>query len=284
MGLKDWIFGKAGDGPHRGGPQQVAPPIPPSAQRVAARAIVLATTVCRAFLERQREDIDDAEGLRGNLLAWLEGLGITAEVEPTERDLLNECVGQGHEEAVINASWRGEGLAVLAWALNRFELPAYDMPVFPPDPAQQSVGFGNSEVATDLLTSAALKPSTEITRLASHLTILSWRLRQFQLRPDSSAYQAAVGGLQPFGHGVADRMDFVGYLSVHPAFKDNWLDVLRLKNGDLVIGDKCIAEASVDDVQRCTSIALERQIAAFWLRGDNPIYSKVDPATILMAC
>jgi hypothetical protein len=285
MGIMNWMFGKQGDGPKgRGQNESAPPPAPPPARRVAARAIVLATIVCRAFLDRQREEIENPEDLRGNLLAWLEGLAVSGELEPSEREFLQGRVGQTEEKDVVNASWRGEGLAVLAWALNRFELPAYDQSVFPPDPAQESVGFGNSYAATELLGSAVLRPPLEISRFASHVTIVQWRLRQFQLSRNSAAYRAAVGALQPWGHGVAERMDFTGYLSVHPAFKDYWLDGLRLVDGDLAIGEKSIVDAPEDEVQRCTSIALERQIAAFWLRGDNPIYSTVDPATILMAC
>jgi hypothetical protein len=143
-------------------------------------------------------------------------------------------------------------------------LPPYDQPIFPPDDVQQSVGFLSPSGEEDLRDAAVLRPSAEIDRFARQITVVSWRLRQFHLSPG--------------------RMDFVGDLRAHPNFKDIWLEHLRLIDGDLALGDKCIAAASEEEVRRCTSIAVERQIAAYWLQGDDPIYSQVNPATILMAC
>jgi hypothetical protein len=79
-------------------------------------------------------------------------------------------------------------------------------------------------------------------------------------------------------------MDFLGYLRGHPGFKEYWLDGLRVIDGDLAIGGRSIANASHEEVKRCMSTVTERQIAAFWLLGDDDIYSKVDAATILSAC
>lgn len=283
MGMRDWLFGKKDKEPKQHH-ESSSVHDPPTARRVAERAHVLATVICRAFLEIQRDTIEDAEGLRGNLLAWLASLDISAELEPHELALLQSTVGHADEKATINASWRGEGLAVLAWALRCFELPAYDVSVFPPDPVQERIGFMNAATATALLDGATLRGSEEISRFASHMTIVNWRLRQFGLSRGSALYRANINALHPFGHGVGERMDFVGYLSVHPAFKDYWLHGLRFVEKDLAIGNSGIADASPEEVQRCTSIANERQIAAYWLRGDHLTYSKVDPATLLMAC
>jgi hypothetical protein len=35
---------------------------------------------------------------------------------------------------------------------------------------------------------------------------------------------------------------------------------------------------------RCGSIAQERQLAAYWLEGDNEVYSQVNTPTLLSAC
>jgi hypothetical protein len=283
VGVGDWLFGKKGKRPNADD-ESALPPSSPSARRVAARALVLATVVCRAYLEIQRRDMEDLEHLRGYLAAWLGDLGISDELEPHERQFLLTSVGRAEEKPVVDASWRGEGLAVLAWALDRFELPAYDESVFPPDPVQERLGFGNPPVATALLDSGARRSTQETSRFASHITIVQWRLRQFRLSPGSAVYQAATGALQPFGHGVGSHMDFRRYLSRHPAFQDHWLDQLRFVDNDLAIGSETIAAASAEEVQRCTSIALERQIAAYWLRGDHATYSNVDPVSLLIAC
>jgi hypothetical protein len=79
-------------------------------------------------------------------------------------------------------------------------------------------------------------------------------------------------------------MDFAGYLRGHPSFKEYWLDGLRYMDGDLAFGDRGIADASREEIKKCTSIARERQIAAYWLQGDDAIYSNVNPVTLLSAC
>jgi hypothetical protein len=226
--------------------------------------MVLAGVVWRASVEMQLQDIRNPDELRDYFFAWLHGLGIAGELEPQERAFLQKPFGRVDEKLVAQSAWRSEGLAVLAWALKRFALPAYDIAVFVPDPAQESVGFGNRDVARELLDTGALRPSSEIDRFASHMTMVSWRLRQF--------------GMQP------TPMDFVGYLRSFASFKESWLEDLRLVDGDLAIGAQSIDEAAPEDVQRCRSIAVERQIAVYWLQGDDTVYSKVDPATLLSVC
>jgi hypothetical protein len=77
-------------------------------------------------------------------------------------------------------------------------------------------------------------------------------------------------------------MDFAAHLRAHPAFEEWWLDGLRLVGGDLALGGRSLADASPEDVQQCTAIAVARQVAASWLRGDEPVYSRVRPNTVLM--
>jgi hypothetical protein len=257
---------------------------PPPARQVAARAMVLSTIVCRAYLEIEyhRGIHEHAEGVRG-LLYWLAKRGLQSELEPDELQFLETPVGQASESAVENAYWRSEGLGVLAWALQRFELPPYDQRTNP-DVAQLSVGFSRTTEDFDLRKSGVLRPASEISRLASHLTIVSWRLRQFQAGRDSELGRQATELLGRGRSGVAEPMDFVGYLRSYGNFTEWWLEDLRILDGDLAMGATSIAEASPEDVYKCTSIAVQRQIAAYWLQGDDRTYSKVVPATLLTAC
>jgi len=150
------------------------------------------------------------------------------------------------------ASWRREGLAVLAWALNQFELPPYDTPVVPPDAAHLSVGFQDPQIARELVARGELRPRAEIDQLATYLTVVSWRLQQFAITPGP--------------------MDLAAFLRGFSSFKDTWLDGLRILNGDLAIGAQPISQVSAEEVRLCGSIAIERQIAAYWLQGDDPVY------------
>jgi hypothetical protein len=77
------------------------------------------------------------------------------------------------------------------------------------------------------------------------------------------------------------RMELAGYLRRHPDFKKNWLRGVRLVKGDLALGKASLADAKEDVAQNCTSIAIERQIAAYWLQGENELYSQVAANTVL---
>ena len=234
-------------------------PEPPLARKVAARALVLAAVAARGDLERQHDQTD------WHLpLAWLKGVGGAAALEARERTFLKSAAGRAEEKVVAAASWRREGLAVLAWALERFELPAYDSPVVPPDAAHLSVGFQDPLIARALLTRGELRPRGEIDRLAAQLTVVSWRFQQFAIMPGP--------------------MDLVAHLRGLSTFKDTWLEGLRIMDGDLAIGAQPLAQASAEAVQLCRSIAIERQIAAYWLQGDDPTYSAVEPVTLLSVC
>jgi hypothetical protein len=234
-------------------------PTPPPARRVAARTLVLAAVVGRASLETRGEGGADAP----TPLEWLNSLGIARELEPWESAFLRQPLGRAAPAVVGNASWRAEGLAVLAWALNRFPLPAYDEATLP-ESALASVGYGSREVGRQLLDAGVLRPAAEIERLAAHATVVTWRLRTF--------------GLSPVPWHFSD------YLRGHGAFKESWLDGLRFLDGDLAVGDRPITQAPAEHVHACAGIAVERHVAAYWLEGDDPVYSRVDPSTLLSAC
>jgi hypothetical protein len=136
--------------------------------------------------------------------------------------------------------------------------------------SDELLATGDTAPAKKLFRDAELPPAAEIDRFASHITIVNWRLRTYRLAK-------MAGGPQ----NTDKSMDFVGYLRAHSSFKESWLKGLRLVGNDLAIGGKAIGDAPPDEVGRCESIAVERQIAAYWLQGDGPVYSKVDASTIL---
>jgi hypothetical protein len=227
--------------------------------------MVLAALLRRAWFETHLEGSPNPGQSWDEPLCWLKGVGVAGELEPQEGDFFRTPFGQADQTAHSIASWRTEGLAVLAWALNRLELPAYDEAI-DPLAAQRSVGFGDPcEIAREILDSCVLRPSCEIELFATHATLVTWRLRQFRL---------------DLGHS----WDFNAYLRGHTSFRESWLEGLRFVDGDLAIGDQSIKNVPPEKGEYCERIAVERQIAVYWIQGDNPIYSKVDPTTLLAAC
>lgn len=219
---------------------------PPPAGRVARRALVLAAVAYRAYLERHA-DVHEAEDSRVQALSWLAAVGAQSEAEIDELEVLETPVGQMDESTVVDASWRGQGAAVLAWALGRYELPGYDQPA---DPAAvgEALGFLD-DGADDVLRAATLRRHEELEQLAERLLTVHWRIRQF--REDGRPMDFASG----------------------PGFLQR--DGLRYVGGDLAIGELSISATDDQALSRALGLVRERQHAANWLCGDDPVYSGV---------
>jgi tetratricopeptide (TPR) repeat protein len=239
----------------------------PSAERVARRAMVLSLVVYRASLE---QFVGEAkyEALRRRLSEWVKRLDLAAELEKEERAILRAPLGQADEQMCLDASWRVEGLGVLAWALKRLELPLYDDQASARD-ATASVGFSEQLLDTldtagaqEFLDQARLRSQAEIDAYAVHATLVHWRLRQFGLD--------------------GKRMKFVRYLRSHPSFKESWLGGLQFVAGDLALRGQTLSEVPPEHVATFTSAAVERQEAAYWLQGDEPVYAHVVANTVLV--
>lgn len=93
----------------------------PLPSKVARRALVSLAVSQRAHAER--EPRGEAEEGMADLRAWLVRHGLTGELEPEERVLFDAPVGSLDEHLAFEAAWRVEAAAVLAWALERFDLP-----------------------------------------------------------------------------------------------------------------------------------------------------------------
>lgn len=230
-------------------------PQPPSALRVARRALVLCAVVCRASLE-QEPSAARAEELRERLLAWLTANDLGGELEEHERELIEADVGSLPRQRAIDASWRSEGLAVLGWALGGYDLPAHDEQADPQEIAQ-SLGFLEDGPARGL-DGPRLRDGAELERLSRRLMCLHWRLREFTSRP-----------------GVLDLKKTAGL--AFTAEVD--LEGVPLLDGDLALRGAPISACEPEVVTECASIAFERHQAINWLAGLHDVYSEVDTST-----
>ena len=223
----------------------------PSAQRVAKRALVLAAVTCRSAIEGDAGD-PNARRFQRDIIEWLGELGIRTEAEESELQLLETELGSLPERSQIDASWRSEGLGVLAWALGRSGLPSYERSVVAPDVAED-LGFMRDS-ARELLDSAQLRTPDDLQKLADVYFTLHWRLRQFSMDQKP--------------------MDFVTFS------KECWFgpletDGLSLVGGDLGVEGRPLSDLPEDGWRYCLSIARERQQAANWLLGTDEVYSEV---------
>lgn len=230
--------------------------IPPTPLRVAKRALVMCAIVCRSFLEGG-EDVQEEEEFRQQTLDWINTLNIADELEPQEKLLLETPVGSLTTEQRLPYTWQSEGLGVLAWALQKYELPAYDEIVTPAEIADNL--YFLDDRASELLISPRLREATEIQQFGELMFSLHWRLRDFMhIDPKPIDFQKVA------------RETWFGPLEIRG---------LRLIDGDLALGSKSISAASEEERMKCIGIAYERHQAVNWLLGHDELYSEVTTDT-----
>jgi hypothetical protein len=238
--------------PDEEGPVEEAP----AAARVAARALALTALTARAMLENDLGQ-DGTAGVHERLLRWARDSGAEAEMEPHEREVLLAPLGALPRQAHVDAVWRLEGLAVLAWALGRFELPPHDR-VVDADALWTSMGVLHAETTREVLAGPALRPREEIATLRNRLFALHWRLRDHSIRPRA--------------------MDFANFAETC-WFGPLDLGGLTLVDGDLGLNGVRIDRAPRELLSTATSIARERHVAANWLWEGPALYSDASDAT-----
>lgn len=246
----------------------------PTTQRVAKRALALAALTARAILEQNPSYLDPLNdhlsvprrwlrkvylGHFGwgkpaqTLIDWVQALDLQSELEPEEWKGICKPLGKLLPQEQINATWRLEGLVVLAWALGMYEVPPHDELVnF--YPMWRNLGLLNVERAKELIDRAQLRPRQEIQRLRSQIFSLNWRMTNYRLRPE-----------------VIDFAEFARTCWFGPLDITPW----PLKQGDLEIQGSRIDRTSRDNIAKCGSIAVERHIAINWLWGGPDLYSMV---------
>jgi hypothetical protein len=231
------------------------PPVPPTASRVAARAMVLSAVCCRAFIEKDAGK-SGAEDLRLQILPWLDGLGILGELETSELEIISTPLGGLHRKKVLNTAWKCEGLVVLAWALGFAKLPRFHVQCEASDIANE-LGFIERWDST-ALASPRIVMESEIERWANAYLTLHWRLRAFMREPT--------------------RMDLPLAAEVC-----NWgpLTVrdLEILDNDLAVDGVRIEKLDAAKFRELVSITQERHQALNWLLGFEAIYSQVTTDT-----
>jgi hypothetical protein len=237
------------------GDDEAEEPRPPSPQRVARRALVLAATTARALTED--DPPDDLPEFRRDLWNWVERCGLVDECEPHEAAFL-QLQKRPSDRDIVNATWRVEGLGILMWALGRAKLRSYDTLVTPRELWKAADLFCATEEAASFVSNAALRSAQELDVTNIHLLAFHWRMKDFRLRPAA--------------------MDFVGF-SKNCWFGSFPLDGFEVIDGDLALEGERIDRAPPETVDRATSTALERHLASNWLLGYSDVYSETDVST-----
>jgi hypothetical protein len=103
---------------------------PPNAVNVARRALILSAVVWRASIESYTDESYKRETAK-HVHDWLDELKLSPHLEPEEEKILRTPFGKMPRQVGVRGSWFVEGLAILAWALQRGDFPSHDREVDP---------------------------------------------------------------------------------------------------------------------------------------------------------
>jgi hypothetical protein len=224
----------------------------PNGPRVARRALVLAALACRGSLDAVGPGAAD---VYARLRAWVDKLALVDELGPDEKSLLEAPLGSLEPLQAARATWHAEGLAVVAWALGRFDLPPHDEKV---DPFEVTDAVGLLSDDAWLLDEPSLRPAHERSALRELLYALHCRLTDFRR------------------HRVP--RDVRGW------FEPSWLEAvaagdLLTDDGDVTLGGRPLTEASEARLEECLWITAERHRASIWLVDGSRSYASTTPDT-----
>lgn len=192
----------------------------------------------------------------------LKTAGLWPDVEADEKKLL--LSNQISERQQIDASWLGESIASLLWALEMTpELPAYDQEI---DPAL--TGRLRSAPITELIRQAKLRQKREIEKQREVAELWHWRSRTRQLQELEDSDDQCVTG--PTIEQIIEKAAVKGARSgrlPQPIARD------------FPALGKPYCELSSGEYDTLASIARERHKAFNWLCGFSPTGRWADTRT-----
>jgi hypothetical protein len=226
---------------------------------VRTRILILASVLRRLSLEdRTNWDGSDAIAEAFDEREWLREQGLAARLTADEAALLDSPPGSIAREAISEASWQGEALVVLGWAIGVHEMPPVGT-VSDPRPLLDVVPRPWDETK-EWLGDPAIIAESEAAREREVAEIWYWRLTTEVLRRTASA---------------ADRQDY------EEAIRDVAAEALTagllpaLRNCDFSVHGTSIRDLSGDDVNELIAVTGQRLRALNWLCGFGNSWDEV---------
>jgi hypothetical protein len=205
---------------------------------------------CRAMIDGDTDPV--AQQMAGMILPLTQQTGIYETYDPAEQRLLNAPWGSLPRRERVALSWAVEGVAVMAWALGKADLPSFDTRC---EGAPVGSSLGLFQHAPEVLRDATLRDPVEIEARALTYEILSWRLERFI--------------------DTRQRIDFASRL------KDSTINhsiaggFILLQDGDLAVDGAPLVEISDERLFEVCTIVRERHKAFRWLLGYEKNYAAV---------
>jgi hypothetical protein len=226
------------------GHEEFPEPPPPTAEKVARRAIVLSVVSCRGIVEEDRENLKGGADLAKRSYLWLRAIDLEAEMSNWERRVLASPFGSLGDRDRINATWLSEAVTVLAWSLGRMELPGFEEQRDPASSAN-SLGFLQPTDST-VLRQPQLRPLEDLQEYNGFIYNMHWRVRDFSL--NRRAYDFESLARKAWGEPVLRYG-------------------LMIKERDICVGGVPISRTKEENWRTLASITQERHRASNWLIG-----------------
>jgi hypothetical protein len=225
---------------------------PPEPIAVARRALILSAVVCRANLERWDNE-DGRQQTAGRIRDWFDALALWPHLEPREGQIIRAEFGALPRQLGVQGTWYVEGLAILAWAVQRGPLPSHEDRVDAFE-VTDSLMFLSTDAAS-ILESPNLRSPEEITAVREWFYDLHCALRCFlRWHRDGGELANWIG-------------QYLGTLQIDP--KSVMVD------GRLTYRGKVLAECDHDELEDWEPVVCERHRAAIWLRGSDEPYTQL---------
>jgi hypothetical protein len=247
-------------------------PSPPPLPRIAARALVFCALAQRVEIEPPPGTPLDAETLEGmnELLElsmdWLREHGFDSELTGRERAVLQQPVGTLDDALREPFEQAGEAASVIAWALRRAPLPAFDADA---DAATVAEALGwLDEAGATLGSSAMLRNREDVGAYLDAVSAVHWRLRQ-------AARPAPAPGHTPAG-GATVGISMARWHPGRYAWPEGVTPLALAPDDDLALGGRSIAEASAPALLAAWQRIQARHRATLWLLGQQRDYDAVE--------
>jgi hypothetical protein len=218
---------------------------------VRARILVLSAILRRLALENvPSEHAGDGLGEAFDEREWLREHGLDGELTSWEAALLSGPPGTLAPDAIVEASWQGEALVALAWAIGALDMPPVDapsdaLPILDMVPRPW-------DTIQDWIGDPAIVSETDAVREREVTEIWHWRATTELLRREASE---------------ADRQDY------ESAIRDVAAEALAagilppLRGGDFQTRNRRVSGLSDNEVEELIAITGQRLRALNWLCG-----------------